>query len=74
MEVMPDHVHLLCQVDPQFGNLSVCQKYPGCRFAHVVKRILNVAFSNSYVIEVATVGGAVRLAVIKPYVKNQKDV
>jgi hypothetical protein len=48
---MPDPVHLLCGVDPQFEIQSTSQKYQGCKFAFVEKGILDVAFSSPSVIE-----------------------
>ena len=77
MEVMPDHVHLLVEVDPQYGIHRLIKRIKGAS-----SRILRAEFSalrtrvptlwtNSYF--VATVGGA-PLAVIKQYIENQKTV
>ena len=77
MEIMPDHVHLLIEVDPQFGIHRVVKQIKG-----VSSRVLRQEFSwlksriptlwtNSYF--VSTVGGA-PLAVIKKYIENQKTV
>ena len=77
MEVMPDHVHLLVEVDPQYGIHRLVKRIKGTS-----SRILRAEFSalrtrvptlwtNSYF--VATVGGA-PLAVIKQYIENQKTV
>ena len=77
MEVMPDHVHLLMEVDPQFGIHKAVKLIKGR-----TSRILRQEFSwlrsrlpslwtNSYF--VSTVGGA-PLAVIKQYIENQKNV
>jgi putative transposase len=75
LEVMPDHVHLLCEVDPQFGihrlvkrlkgrsSRLLRQEFPG------LKRRLPSLWTNSYF--VATVGGA-PLSVIKQYIESQK--
>ena len=77
LEVMPDHVHLLCEVDPQFGihkfvrfvkgrsSRLLRQEFPKLRSR------LPTLWTNSYF--VATVGGA-PLAVIKQYIENQKHV
>ena len=77
IETMPDHVHLLVGVDPQFGihkltklikgrtSRLLRQEFPSLR------RRLPTLWTNSYF--VATVGGA-PLAVIKEYVANQRGV
>jgi putative transposase len=77
LEVMPDHVHLLLDCDPQFGihKLVKLMKARSSRllrqeFPHLKKR-LPTLWTNSYF--VATVGGA-PLAVIKKYIGNQKNV
>ena len=70
MEIMPDHVHLLLEVDPQFGIHRAVKNIKG-----KTSRILRAEFislrtrlpslwTNSYF--VATVGGA-PLEVIKQY-------
>lgn len=75
MEIMPDHVHLLLEVDPQFGIHKAVKQIKG-----VSSRILRQEFkelrtklptlwTNSYF--VSTVGGA-PLEVIKQYIENQK--
>lgn len=77
MEVMPDHVHLLVEVDPQFGIHRLVKNIKG-----YTSRILRQEFktlrtrlptlwTNSYC--VITCGGA-PLSVIKQYIENQKDV
>ena len=77
VEVMPDHVHLLMEVDPQFGIHKAVKQIKG----HT-SRILRQEFdwlrsrlptlwTNSYF--VSTVGGA-PLSVIKQYIENQKTV
>lgn len=63
LEVMPDHVHLLVEIDPQFGIHR--NEFPE------LKSRLPSLWTNSYF--VATVGGA-PLAVIKQYIENQKNV
>jgi putative transposase len=77
LEVMPDHVHLLVEVDPQFGIHKLIKLVKGRssrllrqEFPRLKKR-LPTLWTNSYY--VATVGGA-PLAVIKQYIGNQKNV
>jgi putative transposase len=77
LEVMPDHVHVLLEVDPQFGihrlvrlikgrsSRLLRQEFP------VLKRKLPTLWTNSYF--VSTVGGA-PLSVMKQYIENQKHV
>ncbi|MEB3071969.1 IS200/IS605 family transposase [[Mycobacterium] vasticus] len=76
METMPDHVHLLVEVDPQFGVHKLVKAIKG-RSSRVLreefpwlKSRLPSLWTNSYF--VATVGGA-PLSVIKRYVETQKD-
>ena len=76
METMPDHVHLLVEVDPQFGVHKLVKAIKG-RSSRVLrdefpwlKSKLPSLWTNSYF--VATVGGA-PLSVIKRYVEAQKD-
>lgn len=77
VEVMPDHVHLLVQVDPQYGIAKLARQIKG-RSSRLLrqefpslKRRLPTLWTNSYF--VATVGGA-PLAVIKDYIANQRHV
>lgn len=76
LEVMPDHVHLLVEVDPQFGIHKLIKLVKGRssrllrqEFPALRKR-LPTLWTNSYF--VSTVGGA-PLAVIKQYIENQKN-
>jgi len=76
METMPDHVHLLVEVDPQFGVHKLVKAIKG-RSSRVLreefpwlKSKLPSLWTNSYF--VATVGGAPS-SVIKRYVETQKD-
>lgn len=77
MEIMPDHVHLLMEVDPQFGIHKAVKQIKGR-----TSRILRQEFSwlrsrlpslwtNSYF--VSTVGGA-PLSAIKQYIEDKKNV
>ena len=77
MEIMPDHVHLLMEVDPQFGLHKAVKLIKG-RTSHVLREEypwlrsrLPSLWTNSYF--VSTVGGA-PLSVIKQYIENQKYV
>ncbi|MDO5439311.1 MAG: IS200/IS605 family transposase [Erysipelotrichaceae bacterium] len=77
MEVMPDHVHLLIEVDPQFGIHKAVKRLKGYssrilreEFPWLRSRIPSL-WTNSYF--VSTVGGA-PLSVIKQYIENQKYV
>ena len=77
LEIMPDHVHLLVEIDPQFGIHRLVKNLKGVsshqlrkEFASLVSR-LPTLWTNSYF--VSTVGGAPR-SVIKQYVENQKNV
>jgi putative transposase len=75
MEIMPDHVHLLVEVDPQYGAHKLIKTIKG-RSSRIIrtefkwiKSRLPTLWSNSYFI--STVGGA-PLDVIKQYVETQK--
>jgi putative transposase len=77
MEVMPDHVHMLVEVDPQLGIHKAVKRVKG-RSSHGLreefpwlKRRLPSLWTNSYF--VSTVGGA-PLAIVKRYIENQKNV
>jgi putative transposase len=77
LEIMPDHVHILCEVDPQFGVHKFVKRVKGRssfllrKQFPALKSRLPTLWTNSYFI--STVGGA-PLAVIKQYIENQKDV
>ncbi len=77
LEIMPDHVHLLVEVDPQFGihRLVKLLKGRSSRYLRQEFRALTTRmpslWTNSYF--VSTVGGA-PLSVIKQYIENQKHV
>lgn len=75
LEGMPDHVHILCEVDPQFGVNKFVKLVKG-RSSRLLrqefpqlKSKLPILWTNSYF--VATVGGA-PLAILKLYIENQK--
>ena len=76
LEIRPDHVHMLCEVAPQFGVHKFVKRVKGLssfllrkQFPTLKSRIPTL-WTNSYFI--STVGGA-PLAVMKQYIENQKD-
>ncbi|MFD8534045.1 IS200/IS605 family transposase [Streptosporangium canum] len=76
VDVMPDQVHLLVEVDPQLGIHKLVKAIKG-RSSRVLreefpslKSKLPTLWTNSYF--VATVGGT-PLDVVKRYVENQKN-
>ncbi len=75
IEVMPDHVHVLMDVDPQFGVQRVVRLMKGrtsrvlrSEFPRLRARLPTLG-TNSYF--VSTVGGA-PLDIVKQYIANQK--
>ena len=77
LEVMPDHVHLLVEIDPQYGINKLVRHLKGRssnllrkEFPSLKSRIPSL-WTNSYF--VSTVGGA-SLTDIKKYIENQKGV
>jgi len=75
LEVMPDHVHLLVEVDPQYGIHKLIKLMKGrssrlirAEFAWIKSR-LPTLWTNSYF--VSTIGGA-PLEVVKQYIEQQK--
>ena len=77
MEIMPDHVHLLVEVNPQLGIHKVVKQIKGFssrilreEYPWLKSRIPSL-WTNSYF--VSTVGDA-PLSVIKQYIENQKSV
>ena len=77
MEIMPDHVHLLMEVDPQFGVHKAVKLIKG-RTSRVLRQefgwlcsLIPSLWTNAYF--VSTVGRA-PLSVIKQYIENQKNV
>ena len=77
LEVMPDHVHLLVECDPQFGIAKLIRYMKG-RSSRLLrqefswlKSRLPTLWTNSYFI--STVGGA-PISVVKQYIENQKNV
>ena len=77
LEIMPDHVHLLVEVDPQFGIHHLVKLMKG-RSSNLLrnefpwlKSKLPSLWTNSYF--VSTVGGA-PLEIIKQYIEQQKGL
>jgi putative transposase len=77
LEVMPDHTHLLLEIDPQYGIHRLVKIIKGRtsrllrqEFKTLRQRLPSL-WTNSYF--VSTVGGA-PLAIIKQYIENQKHV
>ena len=77
MEIMPDHVHILLEVDPQYGIHKAIKAIKG-RTSRVLRQEfpwlrsrLPTLWTNSYFC--STVGGA-PLSVIKQYIENQKSI
>ena len=77
MEVMPDHVHILLEVDPQLGIHRAVKRLKG-RTSHDLReefpwlrKRLPSLWTSSYF--VSTVGGA-PLAAVRRYIESQKNV
>ena len=75
MEVMPDHIHILIEVDPQYGIHKAIKLLKGIssrilrkEFVHLTTKIPTL-WTNSYFI--STVGGA-PLDIVKQYIESQK--
>ena len=77
MEVMPDHVHLLIEVDPQYGINKAVRHIKGVS-SHVLRSEFPSLKSRlrtlwTYLYFVSTVGGP-PLSAIKQYIEKQKNV
>jgi len=77
LEIMPDHVHLQMEVDPQYGINRAIRHIKGVS-SHALrsefpslKSRLPTLWTNAYF--VSTVGGA-PLEAIRKYIENQKNV
>ena len=74
MEIMSDHVHLLIEVDPQYGVNKAIKSIKGYTSYMLRKEFVELTtklptlWSNSYFI--STVGGA-PLSIIKQYIESQ---
>ena len=77
MEIMPDHVHILIEVDPQYGVHKAVKRMKGYSSRILRKEYpwlrsrIPTLWTNSYF--VSTVGGT-PLSTIKQYIENQKHV
>jgi len=77
MEVMPDHIHLILDVNPKIGIFSVVSKIKGCtsrilreEFPSLKRRIPTLWTHSMFISSV----GAVTLEVVKKYIEDQKKV
>ena len=77
VQIMPDHVHMLVEVDPQFGIHRLIKRIKG-RSANVLRKKykslrsrIPTLWTNSYF--VSTVGGA-PLEIVKRYIEEQKGM
>jgi len=75
METDKDHIHIFCEVDPQFGVMNFVKKCKGRssrilrdEFHHLKTKLPTLWTNSSFI---ATVGGA-PLEIIKQYVENQQ--
>jgi putative transposase len=75
MEIMPNHVHLLLEVNPQFGIHKAVKAIKGRSSCVLRKEFpclktrIPTLWTNSYF--VSTVGGA-PLSIVKRYIESQK--
>ena len=77
LEIMPDQVHVLLSIDPQFGINKLVRRLKGTssrilrqEFPRLKSRLPSL-WTNSYF--VSSVGGT-SLDVVKEYIENQKGV
>ncbi len=77
LEIMPDHVHVLVEVGPQFGIHRLVKLMKG-RSSRLLRQAfpslktrMPTLWTNSYFVSI--VGGA-PLSVSKQYIENQKHV
>jgi len=77
MEVMPDHVHLLLDVDPRIGINRIVGKIKGytshelrAEFPWLKKRLPTLWTRSKFISTV----GAVTLDVVQAYIEDQKGV
>jgi len=75
MEIMPDHVHLLLDIDPRVGVKQVIAKIKGYtshelrqEFPWLKKRLPTLWTRSKFISTV----GAVTLEVVQQYIVNQK--
>ncbi len=77
MEVMPDHVHLLLDVNPKIGIVDIVNKIKGysshvlrAEFPSLKSRLPTLWTRSKFISSV----GAVSLEVVKKYITEQKTV
>jgi len=77
MEIMPDHVHLLIDIDPQVGVSHVIAQIKGYtskvlreEFPELKKRLPTLWTHSKFISSV----GSVTLEVVKKYIEEQKNV
>jgi len=77
MEVMPDHVHLLIDVDPRIGIVKIVRQIKGYtahtlrkEFPALKSRLPSLWTRSKFISTVGTVS----LEVVKRYIENQKGV
>ena len=75
LEIMPDHVHLLVEVDPQFGIHKLIKEIKGYSSRVLreefkeLKTKLQALWTNSYFVSTEAYAP---LSIIKQYIENQK--
>jgi putative transposase len=77
IEIMPDHVHLLIEINPKIGVFRTVCKIKGIsskiireKFSWIKKRIPTLWTHSSFISSV----GSVSLDIVKKYIENQKTV
>ena len=73
LEIMPDHVYLFVDVDPQFGVHNLVKRIKG-RSSRLLRQEfhhLRTKLPTLWTNFVSTVGGA-PLAIVKQYIESQK--
>lgn len=77
MEVMPNHVHLLLDVNPKVGIFTIVNNIKGYtshelrkEFPSLKKRLPTLWTQSKFISSV----GAVTLEVVKKYIENQKGI
>ncbi len=77
MEIMPDHIHLLLDVDPRIGIVSIVRKIKGYtshiirkEFPWMKKRLPSLWTRGKFIASV----GSVSLEVVQKYIDSQKGV
>jgi putative transposase len=76
LEIMPDHCHILLEVDPQFGIAKVIKNLKGrsSRILReeypVLKNSMPSLWTNSYFVSTVS---EVAFDIIQNYIKNQKN-